>query len=206
MVGGLLASRAAWRVMGARVRRRLQKGRLTDMTKERNEHGKGRQRGCEAQDMAKRRRAGWRTHQEHEAEQPRPFLSSLLLPSHRAEADPAWRSPCASESCPTAILVRPLPIYTTLVVVVAEHALLQHLDRLKIKLRLLRSPAWANTVTRFASPLWLWLWLRPQGRARDSTEDIPDRPFTLRSNLETYFRQRGRDAWRRRPPRRHARP
>jgi hypothetical protein len=51
-----------------------------------------------------------------------------------------------------------MPIYTTLVVVVvAEHALLQHLARLRIKLRLLRPPAWASTVTRFASPVWLWL-------------------------------------------------
>jgi hypothetical protein len=35
--------------------------------------------------------------------------------------------------------------------------LLQHMARLKIKLRLLPLPAWASTATCFASALWHWL-------------------------------------------------
>jgi hypothetical protein len=107
MPGRLLASRAAWWVMGARVRRRLQKGRLTDMTKERNEltPSRGRQTGGEAADMAKRRRAGWHTHQEHEADDPdRSFLLCCFLPSelrpihHGGRPTPASHAPRPSWS------------------------------------------------------------------------------------------------------------
>jgi hypothetical protein len=96
-----------------------------------------------------------------------------------------------------------MPIYTTLVVV-AEHALAAAHGPAKNQIATAASASLGQhrdvlcerSLALAASP----------GRARDSTEDIPDRPFTPTSILETYFRQRGRDAWRRRPPRRHAQP